>query len=78
MKVEGLITYATNQLMFKIKVNSAIIQEVSRFYIDFHCKWIKDAIIPHMGFYVTTENPNVMMRGNHNTQSCEYLIICQD
>ena len=31
-----------------------------------------------MGFYVTTENPNVMMRGNHNTQSSEYIIICQD
>ena len=31
-----------------------------------------------MGFYVTTENPNVMMRKNHNTQSCEYIIICQD
>ena len=29
-----------------------------------------------MGFYVTTENPNVMMRENHNTQS--YIIICQD
>ena len=31
-----------------------------------------------MGFYVTTENPNVMMRENHNTQSYEYRIICQD
>ena len=31
-----------------------------------------------MGFYVTTENPNVMMKENHNTQSCEYIIICQD
>ena len=31
-----------------------------------------------MGFNVTTENPNVMMRENHNTQSCEYIIICQD
>ena len=31
-----------------------------------------------MGFYVTTENPNVMMRENHNTQSSEYIIICQD
>ena len=28
--------------------------------------------------YATTENPNVMMRENHNTQSCEYIIICQD
>ena len=31
-----------------------------------------------MGFYVITENPNVMMRENHNTLSSEYLIICQD
>ena len=31
-----------------------------------------------MAFYVTTENPNVMMRENHNTQSCEYIIICQN
>ena len=31
-----------------------------------------------MGFYVTTENQNVMMRVNHNTQSSEYIIICQD
>ena len=30
-----------------------------------------------MGFYVTTENPNVMMRENHDTQSSEYIIICQ-
>ena len=78
MKVEGLITYATNQLIFKFEEYSAIIQEASRLYIDFHSKWIIDAIIPHMGFYVKTENPNVMMRGNLNTQSCEYLIICQD
>ena len=31
-----------------------------------------------MGFYVARENPNVMMRENHNTQYCEYIIICQD
>ena len=30
------------------------------------------------GFYSTTENPNVMMRENHKTQSCEQIIICQD
>ena len=29
-----------------------------------------------MGFYATNENP--MMRENHTTQSCEYIIICQD
>ena len=31
-----------------------------------------------MGFYATTENPNVMMRENHNTQSSEYIIIYED
>ena len=31
-----------------------------------------------MGFYVTTENPNVMMRENHKTKSFEYIFICQD
>ena len=43
-----------------------------------HSKWTIDAILQHMGCYVTTENPNLMMRENHNTQSCEYIIICQD
>ena len=37
-----------------------------------------DAILQHMGLYVTTENPNVMMRENHHTQSSEYIIMCQD
>ena len=31
-----------------------------------------------MGFYVTTENPNVMIIENLNTQSFEYIIICQN
>ena len=31
-----------------------------------------------MGFYPTTENPCVMMRVNHKTKSCEYIIIYQD
>ena len=31
-----------------------------------------------MGFYHTTENPCVMMRANHNTKSCEYIILHQD
>ena len=39
-------------------------QEVWGVYIDFqsiHSKWTIDAILQHMGFYVTTENPNVMI-----------------
>ena len=31
-----------------------------------------------MGFYVTTENPNQIMRKNHKTKSSEYIFICQD
>ena len=31
-----------------------------------------------MGFYIATENPNVMMRENQNTQSSEYIILCQE
>ena len=80
-KVEGLITYSTDQQVFKFKVNSGTDQEVWGVYIDFqsiHSKWTFDAILQHMGFYVTTENPNLMIRENHNTQSCEYIIMCQN
>ena len=51
---------------------------VSNDFQSIHSKWTIDAILQHMGFYVTTENPNVMMRENHNIKSCEYIIICQD
>ena len=79
-KVEGLITYSTDLQIFKLKVNSGTDKEVWGVYIDFqsiHSKWMIDAILQHMGFFVTTENPNMMMRENHNTQSSEYIIICQ-
>ena len=58
-KVEGLITYSTDQQIFKFKVNSGDDQEVWGVYIDFqsiHSKWIINAILQHMGFNVTTEN----------------------
>ena len=80
-KVEGSITYSTDQQIFKLKVNSATGQEVWGFYIDSQSdqnKWTIHGILLHMGFYVTTENPNVMMRENHNTKSSEYIFICQD
>ena len=79
-KVEGLITYSTEQQIFKLKVNSETDQEVWGVYIDFqsiHSKWTIDAILQHMGFYITTGNPNVLMREKHDTQSSEYIIICQ-
>ena len=46
---------------------------ICRSYISSACHTIN-----MYGFYVITENPNVMMRENHNTQSSEYIIICQD
>ena len=79
-KVIGLITYSADQQIFKIKVNSGTDHEVWGVYIDFQSilsKWTIDAVLQHMGFYVTTENPNVMIRENHDTQSSEYIIICQ-
>ena len=51
-KVEGLITYRTDQEMFKFKVKSGTDQEVWGVYIDFesiHSKWTIDAILQHMG-----------------------------
>ena len=41
-------------------------------------KWTIDAILHHMGSYTTTENPCVMMRANHITNSCEYILIYHD
>ena len=71
-KVEGLITFSTDHKIFKLKVNSGTDQEVWGVYIDFqpiHSKWTIDAILKHMGFYVTTENPNVMMRESNRNMS---------
>ena len=80
-KVEGPITYSTDQQIFKFKANAATDQEVWRIYIDSQSDqntWTIHGILLHMGFYVTTENPKVMMRENHNTKSSEYIFICQD
>ena len=80
-KVDGLITYSTDQQIFKFKVNSGSSQElwgVSTDFASYEQKWTIDAILQHMGFYHTTENPCVMMRVNHKTKSCECIIIHQD
>ena len=74
-KVEGLITYSTNQQVFKFKVNS---WGVSIEFTLYELKCTIDAILQHMGFYHTTENPCVKMRVNHKTKSCECIIIHQD
>ena len=77
-KVEGLIS--TEQQIFKFKVNSGSSQElwgVNTDFSSYELKWTIDAILQHMGFYPTTENLCVMMRVNHKTKSCEYIIIYQ-
>ena len=76
-----LITYSSEQQIFKFKVNSGNNQELWGVNADFSSYELKstyDAIIQHMGFYPTTENPCVMMREHHITKSCEYIIIYQD
>ena len=64
-----------------MNVNSGNNQELWGVNTDlssYELKWTIDAILQHMGFYHTTENPCVMMRVNHKTNSCEYIIIYQD
>ena len=74
-KVDGLITYSTDQQIFKFKANSWGINIEFTLY---ELKWTIAAILQHIGFYHTTENPCVMMRAKHNTKSCECIIIHQD
>ena len=74
-KLKGLITYLTDQQIFKFKVNS---WGVNIEFTLYELKCTIHAILQHMGFYHTTENPCVMMRANHKTKSCEYIILHQD
>ena len=74
-KVEGLITYSTDQQIFKFNVNS---WGVNIEFTLYELKWTIDAILQHMGFCHTTENSCVMMKENHKTKSCECIIIHQD
>ena len=74
-KVKGLITYLTDQLIFKFKVYS---WGVNSEFTLYELKWTIHSILQHMGFYHTTENPFVKMRAKHNTKSCECIIIHQD
>ena len=60
-KVEGRITYSTDQQIFKFKVNSL---GVNIEFTLYELKCTIHAILQHMGFYHTTENPCVMMRQN--------------
>ena len=74
-KVEGLITYSTDQQIFKFKVNS---WGVNIEFTLYELKCTIHAILQHMGFYHTTENLCVMMRAKHNRKSCECILIHQD
>ena len=73
-KIEGLITYSTDQQIFKFKVNS---WGVNIEFTLYELKCTIHAILQHMGFYDTTENPCVKMRVKHKTKSCECIIIHQ-
>ena len=61
-KVEGLIAYLTDQQIFKFKVNSWGVNIELTLY---ELKCTIHAILQHMGFYHTTENPCVKVRVNH-------------
>ena len=61
-KVEWLITYSTDQQIFKFKVNSW--GDNIEFTL-YELKCTIHAILQHMDFYYRTENPCVMMRANH-------------
>ena len=74
-KVEGLITYSTDQQIFKFKVNS---WGVNIEFTLYELKCTIHSILQHMGFYHTTENPCVIMRANDKTKSCECIILHQD
>ena len=65
--VEELITYSTDQELFKFKVNS---WRVNIEFTLYELKCTIHAILQHMGFYHTTENPCIKMRVNHKTKSC--------
>ena len=74
-KVEGLITYSTDQQIFKFKVYS---WGVNIEFTLYELKCTIHVFLQHMGFYYTTEIPCVMMRENHKTKSCECTIIHED
>ena len=74
-RVKGIITYSTDQQIFKFKVNS---WGVNIEFTLYELKCTIHAILQHMDFYHTTENPCVMMRANHETKSSECIIIHQD
>ena len=80
-KIEGPITYSMDEQIVEFNLNSGNNQEVWGVNPDFKSyqqKWTIHGIFQHMDFYPPTENPNVMMRENQKTKSCEYIIIYHD
>ena len=61
-KVQGLITYSTDQEIFKFKVSS---WGVNIEFTLYELKCTIHAILQHMSFYHTTENPCIKMRVNY-------------
>ena len=47
-------------------------------FTSYELKWTIDAILQHLSYYHTRENPCVMMRVNRKTKSCECIVIHQD
>ena len=48
-------------------------------FSSYELKWTIDAILQHMGFYPTKENPCVMMREiTQSKKTCKYIIIYYD
>ena len=62
--------------IFKSKDNQGL-WGVNADFTSYELKWTIDAILQHMGFYPTTENPCVMMR-EISKQTSEYIAIYQD
>ena len=80
LKTEKLKGSEPIQLINKFS-NSGNNQElwgVNTDFSSYELKWTIDASLQHLGFYPTTENACVMMRVNHITKSCEYIIIYHD
>ena len=68
----------TFQIEIENRKVEGLIRGVNIEFTLYELKCTIHAILQHMGFYHTTENPCVMMRAKHNTKSCECIIIHQD
>ena len=74
-KVEGLIKRYSN-----LRSILELTKKYGEFMLIFNQSTVNGRLMPfyNIWVFISTENPNVMMRENHNTQSSEYIIIYQD